>query len=194
MIETGVVNGRFQVLNLKHMEYILAAKMKCSKLFIGINNPDPLHTGESEIDRNRSEKSANPFTYFERYEMLRAALKEFRVPETEFDVIPFPINFPEYILEYVPKEAVHFLGICEAWDEEKLRILESLGVATEVLWRKTPEQKGVSSSAIRRKIATEQEWASYVPPSVYRYMKEHRLDERVYRLEKMRMDEKALNL
>ena len=28
MIETGVVNGRFQVLHLKHMEYILAAKMR----------------------------------------------------------------------------------------------------------------------------------------------------------------------
>ena len=31
MIETGVINGRFQVLHLKHMEYILAAKMRCNK-------------------------------------------------------------------------------------------------------------------------------------------------------------------
>lgn len=192
MIETGVVNGRFQVLNLKHMEYILAAKMKCSKLFIGINNPDALHTKESSADRNRSEKSANPFTYFERYEMLRMALREFRVPENEFDIIPFPINLPEYILQYAPKDATYFLGLYEEWDEEKLGILEGLGVRTEVLWRKTPEQKGVSSSCIRRKIALGEEWADYVPPSVYQYMKEHHLDERVRRLEKMRMDEKAL--
>ena len=31
MKDIGVVNGRFQVLNLKHMEYILAAKMRCQK-------------------------------------------------------------------------------------------------------------------------------------------------------------------
>ena len=37
MIETGVVNGRFQVLHLKHMEYILAAKMRCRKLYIGLS-------------------------------------------------------------------------------------------------------------------------------------------------------------
>ena len=44
MEKTGVVNGRFQVLHLKHMEYILAAKMRCRKLYIGLTNPDSLHT------------------------------------------------------------------------------------------------------------------------------------------------------
>ena len=44
MIETGVIHGRFQVLHLKHMEYILAAKMRCRKLYIGITNPDSMHT------------------------------------------------------------------------------------------------------------------------------------------------------
>lgn len=39
MIKTGVVHGRFQPLHLKHMEYILAAKMRCQKLYIGITNP-----------------------------------------------------------------------------------------------------------------------------------------------------------
>ena len=39
MTETGVIHGRFQILHLKHMEYILAAKMRCKKLYIGITNP-----------------------------------------------------------------------------------------------------------------------------------------------------------
>ena len=54
MIETGVVNGRFQVLHLKHMEYILAAKMRCRKLYIGLTNPDERMTGDSVNDQNRS--------------------------------------------------------------------------------------------------------------------------------------------
>ena len=65
MEKTGVVNGRFQVLHLKHMEYILAAKMRCRKLYIGLTNPDSLHTRESVNDENRSARSANPLTYFE---------------------------------------------------------------------------------------------------------------------------------
>lgn len=69
MTEIGVVNGRFQVLHFKHMEYILAAKMRCKKLFIGLTNPDSLHTRDSVNDTNRSAKSANPLTYYERYEM-----------------------------------------------------------------------------------------------------------------------------
>lgn len=93
MIETGVVNGRFQVLHLKHMEYILAAKMRCRKLYIGLTNPDGRMTGDSVNDQNRSTKAANPLTYFERYEMIKGAMQEFKVPEQEYDILPFPINF-----------------------------------------------------------------------------------------------------
>lgn len=89
MKDIGVVNGRFQVLNLKHMEYILAAKMRCQKLFIGLTNPDTLHTRDSVNDENRSAKSANPLTYYERYEMIRGAMREFKVPDSEYDILPF---------------------------------------------------------------------------------------------------------
>ena len=83
MTKIGVVHGRFQVLHLKHMEYILAAKMRCKKLFIGLTNPDSLHTGDTVNDENRSARSANPLTYYERYEMIQGALREFGVPDSE---------------------------------------------------------------------------------------------------------------
>lgn len=192
MKKTGVVNGRFQVLHLKHMEYILAAKMRCGKLYIGLTNPDSLHTRESVNDENRSAKSANPLTYFERYEMIRGAMAEFRVPESEYDILPFPINCPEYIPQYAPKDAVYYLGLCDEWDEEKYKILRSLGLDVDILWRKTPEEKGITSSWVRSCIATDQEWAHLVPKSVYAYVTEHHLDERIKRLEQIRMDEKDI--
>lgn len=92
MEKTGVVNGRFQVLHLKHMEYILAAKMRCRKLYIGLTNPDSLHTRESVNDENRSARSANPLTYFERYQMIRGAMKEFHVPESEYDILSHSLS------------------------------------------------------------------------------------------------------
>ena len=40
MTEIGVIHARFQVLHLKQLELILAAKMRCKKLYIGISHPD----------------------------------------------------------------------------------------------------------------------------------------------------------
>lgn len=190
MIKTGVVNGRFQVLHLKHMEYILAAKMRCNKLYIGLTNPDSGRLGDTVHDENRGTKAGNPLTYFERYEMIRGAMKEFRVPESEYDIIPFPISSPEYITQYVPKDATYYMGLFDEWDEEKYKILRSLDLDVEILWRKSLEEKGISGSWVRSCIATDQEWAHLVPKSVYNYLTERDLDKRIKRLELMRIDEK----
>ena len=194
MVEIGVVHGRFQVMHLKHMEYILAAKMRCRKLFIGLTNPDSMHTKDSVHDINRSERSSNPLTYYERYEMIRGAMKEFNVPESEYDIVPFPINYPEYLLQYVPRDAAYYMGMYDEWDEEKYKTLKDLGLNIEVLWKRAPEEKGVTASWVRSCIATNQEWAHLVPKSVYYYLTEHKLDERIGRLERMRIDEKAFDI
>ena len=194
LAETGVIHARFQVLHLKHMEYILAAKMRCRKLYIGITNPDSLHTKDIPLDINRSAKSANPLTYFERSEIIKGAMTEFGVPESEYEIIPFPISYPEYILQYAPKDGVYYMGIFDDWDEERYKRLKSLGLNVVVLWKKTPEEKGITGSMIRNLIATDQEWAQLVPKSVYRYLTDHHLDERIRRLEKMRLDEKDISL
>ncbi|BDF05632.1 nucleotidyl transferase family protein [[Clostridium] hylemonae] len=194
MIETGVVNGRFQVFHLKHMEYLLAAKMRCNKLYIGLTNPDNTYVRETVNDENRSARSANPLTYYERCQMIRGALREFNVPDLEYEFIPFPINRPEYILQYAPQDAVYYMGICDEWDEEKFKILRSLGLETEILWRREPEEKGVTASWIRSCIATDEEWAHLVPKRVYEYLIGNDLDLRIKRLELIRMAEKDMSL
>ena len=136
MTETGVVNARFQIPHLKHIEYVLAAKMRCRKLYIGITNPDPSCVRESVNDEIRSTPEANPLTYLERFEMIKASMEEFGVPRSDYEIVPFPIHRPEYITQYTPADAVYYLGICDGWDEEKLKILKGLGLETEVLWRR----------------------------------------------------------
>lgn len=194
MVATGVVNGRFQVFHLKHMEYLLAAKMRCNKLYIGLTNPDNTYVRETVNDENRSAKSANPLTYYERCQMIRGALREFNVPDVEYEFIPFPINRPEYILQYAPQDAVYYMGICDDWDEEKYKILRSLGLEIEILWRREPEEKGITASWIRSCIATDEEWAHLVPKSVYEYLTGNDLDLRIRRLELIRMAEKDMSL
>ncbi len=99
MAGVGVIHGRFQIFHNDHLKYVLAGKSRCSHLAVGITNPDPSLTRHDPIDPHRSLPSANPLTYFERYIMVRAALVESGVPEREFSIVPFPINFPE-IYEY----------------------------------------------------------------------------------------------
>ena len=113
MIEKGLVYGRFQILHLKHVEYILAAKMRCKRLYIGITMSDDLHVSGGEEDNYRVRRSANPLTYIERYEMLRDTLLSFGVPREEFEIIPFPIDRVEYLGQYLPEGAVCFMSICD---------------------------------------------------------------------------------
>ena len=76
MTSAGVIHGRFQVLHNDHLAYIMAAKLRCEHLVVGITNPDPTLTKEDFADPQRSLAINNPLTYFERYTMVRAVLVE----------------------------------------------------------------------------------------------------------------------
>lgn len=168
MVDIGVVRGRFQIFHLKHLEYVLAAKMRCRKLLIGIEEPDRIFR-----------KEMNPFTYYERFEMIHDSLIDFGIRRDEFEIVPFPSEHPERILNYVPPYAEFYLNICDE-DDEKLRIaLEKMGLKTEVLIQKDSESKGISSSDIREYILTGQEWKTLVPKKVYEYIMCYHLDERM---------------
>jgi nicotinamide-nucleotide adenylyltransferase len=169
--ETGVIHGRFQVLHNDHIKYLMAGKSRCKHLVVGITNPDPTLTGHDDVDKERSASYANPLTYYERYQIVRAALFEQGLKVEEFSIVPFPINFPELYEYYVPTDAVYFLTIYDEWGEKKLKIFESLGLKTEVLWRRLFSEKGQTSTEIRDLIAEGGEWEHLVPPPVAEMLK-----------------------
>lgn len=183
MVETGVIFGRYQIFHLKHMEGVLAAKMRCNKLYIGITHPDIVaYAATSPLDVNGVTKRENPLTYFERMEMIQSALRDFGVKRKEFEIIPFPISQPDLITQYAPKDATYYMSLCTPWDEEKYRILQSQGLKTEVLWRRNPEEMGITGKIIRELITEDKEWQQHVPRSVAEYLIEHGLDRRIREL------------
>ena len=180
MVETGVIHGRFQIFHLKHMEYLLAAKMRCKKLFIGITHPDiSSFAATSDLDQHGTTRRDNPLTYFERLEMIEGALADFGVGREEYEIIPFPISHPELILQYAPKDATYYMSICSDWDEERCQILQGQGLEVEVLWRKSREEKGITGDEIRRLSAADKEWQQYVPKTVGEYLTSHSITERI---------------
>lgn len=186
MVDTGVIHGRFQIFHLKHMEYLLAAKMRCRKLYIGITHSDIVaFAATSALDLHGTTKRDNPLTYFERLEMIQGALTDFGVKREEYEMIPFPVSQPDLITQYAPRDAVYFMSICSEWDEERCQILQRLGLETEVLWRKTEEERGFTGTEIRQLIAEGLEWQQHVPKTVSEYIIEHGIDKRIQALNHM---------
>jgi len=179
----GVVHGRFQPLHQGHMEYILKGKQKCDILIIGLANPDPLRTKYDPTNPVRSTISANPFTYYDRYIMVRNTLIEVGIEINEFHIAPFPINFPEHLKYYVPPEAVYYITIYDAWGIKKKKVLESLGYRVEVLWTRNVSDRFTTGEEIRKKILNNEEWKHLVPNAVYLYITQHKLDEKLKTVE-----------
>ena len=183
MTERGVVHGRFQGLHLKHMEYLLAAKMRCRLLYVGIAHPDIFACpAVSPLDVHGTLVRDNPLAYIERYEMIRDSLLEFGVKREEFEIIPFPVDRPDVLAQYAPADAVYYMSICGEWDREKEKILSSLGLKTEILWERDPEEKGITGTELRALIAGDGSWRQYMPKAAAEYLTEHGLDERIKNL------------
>lgn len=183
MTETGVIHGRFQVLHLKHMEYLLAAKMRCRTLYVGITHPDiSAYPATSPLDEHGTTKTDNPLTYIERYEMIRDALLDFGVKREEFEIIPFPISSPDVLLQYTPADAAYYMSICSPWDEEKYQLLRSLDLNVEVLWRRTGEEKGITGTELRGMIARGEDWQQYTPKTAAEYLERNSIDQRIRQL------------
>ena len=170
MHDEGVIHGRFQVLHNDHLVYLLDGKSRCRHLIVGITNPDPRLTADDPADPHRSRPDANPLTYYERQELVQAVLVEAGVGRDKFTVVPFPINFPELFHWYVPRTAVYFVSIYDDWGRRKLERFHNLGLRTEVLSERPPEQKGISATDVRARMAAGEPWEQCVPPAARRLL------------------------
>lgn len=180
MKKIGVIHGRFQCLHNEHMKYLLEGMKRCDYLIIGITNFDKSDVKDANInDLNRFLDSSNPFTYYERMEMIRDSMIEFGVNKEKFDIVPFPIENPEKIKNYVPTDAVFFMTIYDQWGEYKFITLNELGFNVEIMWKKNISEKNISGSMIRKLIREGEKWEHLVPKSVYDYIIKNNLIERI---------------
>ena len=179
MIETGIVFGRFQMLHLGHMEYLLEAKKLCKHLVIGISNPDPGVIKFDEACPHRSLDTANPLTYYERLEMIVGAMTEAGVDRSEFTVVPMPISYPDRIRYYVPEDGEFLITIYDDWGWERKKRIEDLGYKATVLWVRDESTRVSSGTEIREMMLKGEDWSHLAPPSVYKFAQDHGLAQRI---------------
>ena len=175
--DIGVAHGRFQIFHKDHLKYLLAAKSNCSMLVVGITSPDPDQSPAEAADENRGDPAANPCTYYERMLMIEAALLESGVHRSAFQIVPFPIGFPQRLKYYVPSGARYYLTIYDAWGETKLARLKALNLDARVLWRDSI--KSMSATQIRRAIIEGGEWENLVPAATARIVRNLGIDARI---------------
>lgn len=185
-VRYGMVHGRFQPFHRGHLNYTLAALKRSEQLIVGITNPDPSVICEEGADADRHRPEANPFTFFERQWMIRAALGETCVDLNRVSMVPFPIHHPERWGYYCPKETLHFIRVFSEWESEKVSRLHQAGWPVEIL--DVGATKEASGSQVRRCLAQGAGWEDLVPPGVASVLLEIDASERLKRLTQLETD------
>ena len=174
----GSVHGRFQPFHNGHLEYVLAAQKQCGFLWIGITKFDIDTTELSPLGRTREKPENNPLTYRQRITMIGAALAENGVRKDEFAFIPFPIERPTKLWQFLPTSVPCFTTVYEEWNREKISVLESHGYQVIVLWERNIKE--ISGGEIRNDmIAGGNRWRGVVPDATASYTAEFGLIERL---------------
>ncbi len=170
----GAVHWRFQPLHNWHLhEYILPAMKLCDFLYIWITNPDLSYFKHTSSAPHRSDIENNPRTYRERVEMIKWSLIECGIPLTKFTIVPFPIQEPQLIYSYVPKESIFYMTIFDERWKEKEQLLTRQWLNVKILVNAPLDKKSTCSTDIRGLLRTNSDREKYVPPFVYKYITWH---------------------
>lgn len=177
--EIASAHGRFQPLHNGHMEYLLAAKEACQFLCVGITQYVRSHLIDVKgAGEHRASIAANPLTYYERQAIIIDALTEAGLGREDFTVIPFPIEQPEVLAEFLPPDVPVLTTICEPWNRVKVRRLQQAGYNVDILWER--ESKKVSGQRVRELIANrDPEYLSLVPTATAKMVESLRLWNRI---------------
>jgi cytidyltransferase-like protein len=161
-----MIHGRFQPFHNGHLEYLQGAAERSDEVVVGITNPDPTRIRPEPDDPLRHLPESNPYSYFERLLMVKAAAADLRLDPSKVHVIPFPVNEPELWPAYVPPGVTQYVRLFSDWGGTKLERLRAAGYEVVVL--DEGARKDVSGAGVRTALREGRDWEALVPPGVAR--------------------------
>jgi cytidyltransferase-like protein len=181
----GSAHGRFQPLHKGHMEYLLGAKEQCDFLWIGITQYIIERLTATPVDQHRSEPTNNPLTYFERAVIIQRAMVQAGIDESQFAIMPFPVEMPEILHEFLPLDIPIFTTIYDEWNRHKVKEFEKRGYQVIVLWER--DHKEFVGLEVRDKILNgDHAWETLVPPATVELAEQYDLKNRLENLKKLK--------
>ncbi len=184
MNATISVHGRFQPFHLGHMEYVRVAceQAGARKLVVGITQFQTalLRRVEDQAAAHRSERIANPMSFHERLTMVDIALTEANLGLEGWSIVPFPIEDPQELGDFVPRAIPVYTTTYDSWNVAKIRLLKDSGYHVVNLWDR--DAKDFEGSDLRRRmIAGDESWRTLVSPAVATYLDELEISDRLRR-------------
>lgn len=103
--------------------------------------------------------------------MIKEVCHEEKIDNGQFAIMPFPIETPEILPDFLSTDVPILTTIYDRWNEYKVQVLEQIGYPVEVLWRR--EVKEVRGTAVRSLIVqNQQEWRDLVPKSAVKFIEQ----------------------
>lgn len=159
--ELAAIHGRFQPFHNGHHAYLLAALDRAETVIVGLTipffNPVPFEP----TDDHRHLIVHNPFTYFERVDMIiRTVALTDETHLSRVRLVPFDLA-DNHWEEVVPRSAVQIVTVHDAWDSEKVRRFEAAGYTVEFT---PPCTDRITASQVRTHLKEgDDSWRSLVP-------------------------------
>lgn len=166
-IEYGAIHGRFQPFHLGHMTYLRYALAHADRVAVGITNPWPHLTQVVEgTDMQRHLPTHNPFTLFERVEMISGAVAHLGdATARRVLIVPFDVNADPHLYDrFIPLRFTQFVAAHEAWDVEKIRRFRQAGYRVHNV---PVEDDRITATAVRSAMTVRGSgWQQMVPPGI----------------------------
>ena len=176
----GAVHGRFQPFHKDHLRYCLAAKRRCDFLWVGITQPDVRKLIRSPKDKHRQLAVNNPLSYFERHTIIKASLLDAGLKREDFEVIPFPIDEPDRLVDFLPLSIPIFTTVNDKWNLHKIKVLTESGYKVFILWKSAKKHEG---NRIRKLISRgDPAWKAEVPAVARKLLQEMDIESRIRRV------------
>ncbi len=167
MVKVGVVLGRFQPFHKGHLSYLLLALKNTKSLIIGITTPGKLPTKYEPENPLRFGKENNPFSFSQRKEMIKAALKKKGVTLKRIRFIHFMPQKLKIWHSKVPRNSTYFL-ILRPLDDKQVSEMKAQGLNVKILKViKEDKYKGLN---VRRLLKEDSRWEALVPKPVADYI------------------------
>lgn len=180
MYEVTMMHGRFQPFHIGHLDYLkLALELTKEHLIIGITNPSPEFTMKEESSSHRHKGTSNPFTYFQRVQMIRESIlhdTEINNFINKISFTPLPIHHPEYWHNYFPDNAVHVVCLVEEWSYVKLNRFKENGYKVHAI----DVNRITSASNVRTLMSKEESLDQVVPLGTLLTMRSLNLTKNLY--------------
>ena len=158
--------GRFQPIHNGHVWAANYAMKSCDELIIAVGSAQKSH------------ETRDPFTTGERLQMINLALKEAKIDSSRVSVIPIPDTWESHSL-WVSRVVSYSGNFDAVFSNQPLvtRLFKEAGF--KIVNIPLYKRKTLSGTELRRRMLKGDDWEPFVPKAVAKFIREHKLLQRV---------------